>query len=333
MFVRNQLKFTEFKLLIMKKLRVLLSFLTLCFFFNCENEPIDSTVEPGNSNSSAFFQVDFNGQTYQADVASAGLMDNMINLTAVKNNGETFTLSLFGNSVGTYELGVIDLDNLMVPPNTMGYYNQNDQEELEENAWVSLNAEDPSTPAGTVTITEINSQNNTISGSFSFTGMNDQDGTIDTIEFINGIFTNIPFETGWPGSGNEDDNTFYAEIDGEEFVEDVINIDILESELGDGLGILASKNNMETILVSVPLNISPGQHDFTAMSMVQNPMLKVQYSQLSNPTNIALLEGSISISLHDTAAKHIVGTFECSGATTSGSDMNITNGSFDIYYE
>src|SRR5690606_41062736 len=78
-------------------------------------------------------------------------------------------------------------------------------------AYVNFDLEEGT--SGSVNITSINTQNQTISGTFTFTGWwsNDVD-EIDPIEFTNGVFENIPY-TGDPGTNPIGEDEFVATVD------------------------------------------------------------------------------------------------------------------------
>ena len=153
------------------------------------------------------FQVDFDEQTYVADIVTATIIDDVINISGLRgNSGELVTLTIFETTVGTYELGVT---NSMVETNGASYIEDNGSP-----IWISVtNFIDPQ---GEITITEIDQINKTISGTFHFTGHNPISG--GSKEFTNGSFTKIPYDS----LQNNNDNTFFAKVDGVEFVEDLI---------------------------------------------------------------------------------------------------------------
>lgn len=299
-------------------------FIALLFFQSCETEPLEGEFGTGEMPaSSGNFQVDFNGSTFQTNQVGASVLDNLISIGAVSGD-ETFTLAIVGSSVGTYQLGTVDLNNPGVP-SIAGYIGTQDPAESENQTWASINPTNPMVSAGSVVITNIDYQNNTISGTFSFSGYN-ANMEPNTIEFTNGSFTNVSFQAGLPND-NPDGNEFYAEIDGVEFVEDAINVD---TSSGTSIGIMATTNSLENILVALPADVSTGTYNFGIPPDFTNPY--IQYSEFNDPTNTPLLEGTIQVTTHDVATGHIVGTFSCVGELGDGSTMTISNGSFDVYY-
>lgn len=299
-------------------------FVALFFIQSCENEPLEGEFGNGEMPASAGnFQVDFNGSTFQTNQVGATVLDNLISIGAVSGD-ETFTLAIVGNSVGTYELGTVDLNNPGVP-SIAAYIGTQNPAESENQTWGSINPTNPMSSAGTVVITNIDNQNNTISGTFSFSGYN-ANMQPNTIEFTNGSFTNVSFQAGLPND-NPNGNEFYAEIDGVEFVEDAINID---TSSGTSIGIMATTNSLENMLVALPADVSTGTYNFGIPVNFMSPY--VQYQDFNDLTNTPLLEGTVHVTTHDLSTGHIVGTFNCVGELGDGSTMTISNGSFDVYY-
>ncbi len=296
-----------------------LSLICILFCFSCNIEPFEGEV-PGASGPSTgpgVFQVDFDGQTFIADNISATIVSGIINITGMKSStGEGVIITLVGNSVGTYQLGVlknsIDIDAAAYNTNLDGT----------GDTWISTT--DFMTAQGEITITEINEANQTISGTFFFTGHN---VSMASKTFENGSFTNVPYTTDvLPGSGS---NTFFAKVDGVEFEEDGVQGFAIESPgLPSTIGISATKNNLETIGLNFDLDIEPGEYPFSTFSAPMG-----QYSP--SRTESAVSEsGTVIITIHDKVNKRIVGTFEFIASPLFGSNVEyeITEGSFDITY-
>ena len=181
----------------MKKLIPFLSLFILLSAFTCENEPLDEefvitnpdidvdTNDPNNPNpQQGVFTVDFDGQTFTGESVSATVLNDVMNITALRNNNDEFVvLTINGSGTGTYELGV-PFGN---PPLVNGavYTEQNNTSGV---TWIS-GTQGGTESQGEIIVTEINETNNTISGTFSFTGTNPT--LMESKEFTNGTFTNI----------------------------------------------------------------------------------------------------------------------------------------------
>lgn len=153
-----------------KILELSLFLFTLIGVLSCNVEPLDSDIEPidpGTSNAS--FSVQFNNSAYETNNVSASLLQGNLTITAENNTG-AFVMLIEGEEKRTYSE-----DEL-----TLSYVSTSEDVYIsDENA--------------TLTISAINYQQKTISGTFSFTGVEFSDAEEPaTILFTEGTFTNVP---------------------------------------------------------------------------------------------------------------------------------------------
>lgn len=295
----------------MKQIKFIFTFLlSVTLLQSC-----DPSEDSNSSPSTGTFQVDFDGQTYVADVVSATIIDDVINITGLRGpNDENVTLTVFGNSTGTYQLGVT---NNQVELNGAAYIEPNN-----DGTGVFVALTDGVTSQGELVITEIDEANLTMSGTFQFTGVNVN--TEEVKEFTNGVFIEIPYNDGLVGN----DNTFFAKVDGAEFVEDVVNGVNVSAGGTSSIAISATKNNGQTIGLFFNTDVTPGDYSFGGFGGI--PL--AQYNVGTTSLNIG--SGTFTIITHDVANKHIVGTFEFTATPfgSTGSNYEITEGSFDVVY-
>lgn len=291
----------------------------ISLIFSCDIEPYEGGIpdnsNPGtNNNEPGVFKVDVDGQTYIADNAVATVLDNVVNISGFKTStGEVIILTIFGNSAGTYQLGVTQNQ---VEVNAATYSGNG-------GTWPSVT--DFVTSQGEITITEIDRVNNTITGTFFFTGNNP---TLAAKEFTNGSFTKVPYEDSL--GGNNGNNTFFTKVDGVEFVEDAIGGALLSlSGVPPTIMITATKNNIKTISISVTADIVMGDYTF---STFDPPM--GQYNLSLTEGTVSDDGGNLTITEHDVVNKRLVGTFNftASPLITTGPSYEITEGSFDVTY-
>ncbi|HMI06785.1 MAG TPA: DUF6252 family protein [Flavobacterium sp.] len=152
---------------------------------SCEDEPVDPAI-PLNPTTpiipgTASFKVDFDAQTYIATQVDAVISDGQISISAYKGAElESFNISLDGTATGSY----------LANEHFLSYSPGFGEPEL----YVAVNPDDDTDNTGQVTITTIDPVTMTMSGTFNFTGYDeDVDGNITTKEFTNGVFTNIPY--------------------------------------------------------------------------------------------------------------------------------------------
>lgn len=298
-------------------LSIVLSGVTACNIEKFEEEvitniPDDNTVDAGL----AVFSANIGNTTFIADNPVATVIDNAINITGIKTStGELITLTIVGNTVGTYVLGVTENQ---VEVNSASYVTNLDGS---GNTWIA--ATDFVTPQGEIEIVEIDLENETISGTFAFTG-HSANG-LEPLEFTRGLFTNISFASGLVTS--DDTNTFSAMVDGNNFVQESINAAQTTLSTTSTINIVATKTSLETISLTFDASIVPGDYTFEGLSV---PI--AQYNLSLTESNLG--EGTFTITSHDTENRRIAGTFSftASPVLDTGASFEITEGRFDVSY-
>lgn len=180
----------------MKKMKMLpaalLAFFVSLNFISCDTEPVDpvflDNIEEQNPDvGSGSFEVTIDGELFTGVQIQAVIQDGIIAIAAVNASGEAVQLVTTNDNTG------VSPDALMTympdPTSDFGYVNFD-----EENA-----------STGTLNITTINTVNQTISGTFEFTG-NWSDFDEENIEpavLTNGVFTNIPYTESVTNPGDE----------------------------------------------------------------------------------------------------------------------------------
>lgn len=282
----------------------LLTLLTACVY-----EPIDGTVEPdpdsGGTASSGVFKADFGGKTWTAKETQVVISGNFIEISAIKSNGEGFGFIIEASAEGTYAANINTLT--FVPAGSeYGYWGLNDNNVDED--------------TGSITITSINKEKKTISGTFKFKGYwTDPDNPKAPIQFTKGVFTDLPYVT-----EDETDDVFLAKVEGTPFVK----TDIFGMMVGLGtdewIAIGAEDANMNKISISVKSNLVAGTYAITTNTLTD----KVQASYEDVNDEYKAVSGSVIItSISDDRIK---GTF--SFTTNGTSTFHITEGSFDVAY-
>ena len=261
--------------------------------------------ELGDCSLSSFFQVDFDGQTFFADTASGTISQGKLTIEAFRGpDGEKVEIELFETFEGIYQLG---LNNSNGMTNTIRYTTKFNDPVV----WESIS--NGNSTEGQINITEIDFANNWISGTFSFTGYDDN-GEIK--EFSNGQFQNIPFDKG---------NEFFAKVDGEEFVDVVFLVD--DGNFGS-LAFSVRNTIGASITIAMNPNISPGTYNFNNFPLLPSS----DYTPFFNDFHSG--EGTLTIIQHNITEGVIVGTFEFTALPVLGGigSYEITEGSFCMYY-
>lgn len=272
----------------------------------------NSVTSGGNNGGTAVFKADFNGTTWTATDVEANIYNNVIQISGVKSAlGQGFALSLNGSTAQTYD----SLTNLFVYTpniNNQDYY------------W-SSDAANPTTSVGSVVVTNIDSVNHTISGTFDFTGYwtDPTNAAYTPIHFTNGVFTNIPYTTDAPVATN----FFDATIDGTQFNEDNIDVAFVQSPgFPDSWSIVGSTTAGNSIGLRISANYGVGTYNFTgplALDLTSHSLIDgVLYSAESGTLTITSKTAGRMTGTFNSISKNIDGTLT----------KTITNGSFDVEF-
>ena len=298
--------------------------LSLTVITSCNIEPYEGDLSPTVENNPTIKQgtlkVDFDGKTFTSDVTSATLLNDVINISGFRGtNQEAIILTVFASKTGTYQIGVT---KNQVEVNAAAY-NTNTKLGTGD-TWVGVT--DFITSQGEVKITEIDTKNKTISGTFFFTGHNQ---SLGTKQFTKGVFDKIPYSTTVLPPNSNSKNSFFAKVNGVEFVEDGIQAVSLSLPGFSNISITATKNNLQTISLNLNSDIVVGDYTFSSVT----PPLG-QYNLSLTDANASQEEGSkLTITVHDRAKKRIVGTFKFTASPLfGGKSYEITEGSFDVTY-
>lgn len=302
----------------MNKIKILAGIVlifTAFTFTSCDVEPIDSAINIDDFNNPqsgpVVFKADFSGTTWNATTTQAVISGNLIQIVGAKPNGDTFAFLIEGNAAGTYPANANIL--AFTPAGSeYGYWSVNTANETEN--------------TGSITITSINTTNNTISGTFAYKGYWSDTTTtsILPVQFTNGVFTNIPFTSTVPVS----DDSFYAKVDGTEFVENQIDAALLTDVSGmpDQISVAGTKTNGENIGLNIVSSLAVGTYNFTG--------------PLGDQVNMRCIFGGVlysadsgTLTIISKTNTRIKGTFTgvVKNFTTSAT-KTISEGTFDVEY-
>lgn len=310
----------------MKKSIIFKSFLflfSIVALVSCEVEPIDSEIDltafqneanPNNPNNpfvTSVFKVDFDNNTFTATSAQAVIDNGTLTLMGMRTpQGDSFVIAIDNVSVGTFPAN----------QNVISY-----QPQASSFAYLGVNFNNQTEDTGSISITSINTTNNSISGTFSFKGYwTDTVNSLAPKTFTNGVFQNIPL-TGNIGTPSND--LFFANVDGSEFVENQIDVAAVSSSgFPDAISIAASKSNGDVLSISIDEGTPVGTYPITGL-LSTTDVVRGKY--LVGGTLHGGISGSLTIT--SLTATRIAGTF-----TFIAEDINqtsshqITQGSFDV---
>ena len=303
----------------MKNIKLLAGILLiLTAFTSCEIEPIDSAINLDDfnnpSNEPAVFKADFSGVTWNSTAAEAIISGNFISIGATKADGSTFSILLNAASVGTYPANA---NIIAYTPSGSDY------------GYWSVNLANETENTGSITITNIDTVNHKISGTFTYKGYWSDSTTtsIIPVQFTNGIFTNIPYTGGTPVSNDN----FFAKVDGVGFAEDQIDTAYIVdttpgSTVPDQISIVGSKTNGDTVGINVNKSLAVGTYTITAalsdVDVVRGNILI---------DNVLYTAESGTISITSKTATRIAGTFSMGVKNfTTSTTKTVSEGTFDV---
>lgn len=300
----------------MKKLQIASLFIllfTAFTFTSCDDEAIDSAIDlngnggngNGNNNGNGvFFRADFSGSTWNAQNTAVVISGNTFTLIATRGTAnEGFEFVLNGSTVGTY---AANSNTVAFTPasSTYGYWGVNP-------VMMSENT-------GSVTITSINTTNQTVSGIFSYKGYW-SDTTVTNILpiiFTNGVFNNLPYVTQAAST-----DSFFANVNGASFIDN----NIFVTTVSNVIQIKAENLAMQNITLGIRDNVTPGTYPITGN--VGTDVVQASYKF----GTVALQAHTGSVTITSKTATRIIGTFSFT-SSDGPNQYQITQGQFDVDY-
>lgn len=229
-----------------------------------------------------------------------------------QNGGKTVQVTIFKDDIaGTYEVKGIGALGTYTPEALVAY--ESSSSDVSASLYFDNNV-----AVGAVTITEIDEANKTVSGTFHSKVKSYTSGA--ETEITTGSFTKIPYTEEVMMS------TMSAKIDGVQF-----NAHVVIS--GSSMGMLVLNGQtlgaQQIITISVPQTIAVGTYSFGELGVSD------QYTTYTtNGKTYASVSGTLKITVHNTVAKHIEGTFTFSAEPFgfSGNNVTATAGTFSVDY-
>ncbi len=335
----------------MKKINNLFTFIVLIATFSItscsEVEPLDPVlsgqVNSGNGNGSGsgstgggnsgggsttetVFKADFDGQTWNnASTIQAIVNSDYISISAMKSNGSFFQVTIPQGTVGTYNWATA------TSITSLGLVYSAGSGQV---PYVSLSNSDATNQGFTnyvdtaeLVISSINTTTNIITGTFKFTGVR-YDSTLtqtETKNFTNGQFS-VPFTS---NNTSPSTNSFFCKLDGSDFIP--TNVDGIQAN--NSITIIGRRGNIENISLSLVGGMAPGTYDLENLPLGTNN-IGLYNQDASGMNSFGANPGTVTITTHDVATKHIVGTFQFTGTSFLTTDTHsISDGEFDVYYQ
>lgn len=290
----------------MKRLRILaLMMLVAAGFTGCQTEPVDPAVldnNPIDVPGDASFTVKIGGENFVADQAQAVIDEGVIAVAGIRgNNGETVSFIITGSGENTFsgEDVLFSYD----PSAESEYTYNNYTEDGEAN--------------GSVTITEIDAVNHTISGTFQFTGYySNFDVVVLPTVFSNGQFTDIPYTDSLVEPGDEE--YFRAKIDGQ-----LDEYGIFGAAEANGALSITGSDVLSNLNIFIGTETQPGTYAFS--SELSDPPTGIYTVDGVDYTSVS---GTLTIISND--GDFIKGEFNFAATNEEGDTIEITDGEFNV---
>jgi len=333
----------------MKNFRLLnwvLVALTTFFFTSCDNEPLTGDfIQPDDPTAIEMgqFKAQIDGNEFLATVVNATLTpENLLVIFGVVDvTGETIELRVVDAGIGSFDLKT-DFGN----ESGAKYYPPG----ATTNPYTSA-AE--LAGSGQLSLTEFNTDDLTITGSFSFVGKRLQldsngdpvldgngDPNVQDVTVTFGAFNQISYvigddpNGGGDGGGGQPVDEFTALIEGVEFFEDSISKTISSIGGVEMLKIVAQTSSNSRIRIDLPLFTGTGT--FPMESISDGTKIIALYNANTGGENLTSNPGTITITELDTEEGIIIATFEFTGTDPLGGDptvVAVTSGEMTLYFE
>lgn len=297
---------------------------SFALFVSCNIEPYEGPIpSPDVPLVNGEFKVDFDGQTFVSSTNQAIVNSSFIAITGLKTSGEFFQITIPNGGVGAYSLNANPTGFALIYSSGSGvspFMAASDS--VGEFANFS-NYTDNSQ----VVITNIDTFNKKISGTFKFTGVKFADNTgnsVVTKSFTNGSFTNLEYTADVATPPNT--NQFFAKLDNVDFIP--TNITAVKSS--GKIAVIGRRGSIENIGLTFPDNVAAG----TTFNFGPLDDDRGQYVQDATPAGVYSGTGTLTIVSHNLTTKRVTGTFSFTAATLIPPILSkqITVGTFDVTY-
>jgi len=260
----------------------------------------DGSTTPTNP----FFKVTFDGQQYNGTQNLATVGNGLITVNGFRGTrGEYISIVIDAITEGTY-----------TDDAAFAYSPDGD----EDNVYSSLTIEN----AGTVTITEIDRVNHTISGTFSFRGVNQASVTK---EFTAGEFNDIPYTE---NNTTPTDDIFSATVDGANFTYASTDLVVTTATVGSNEYLsLQGINAAHEIRLNIDLSLAVGNHAFS------NTTGAITRAYYTNAADEEFLAASGTLNITSKTSTRIAGTFNYTVTDNAGATHTVSAGAFDVEYD
>lgn len=242
----------------------------------------------------------------------AAILGGLINITGVSADNKQISITLNDTVTGVYTLN----------QSTTSFAAYVDNASSGFNAYATNESGDTTLAGGTVTITQIDKVNKTISGTFSFTVFRSSDSLRKKI--TSGVFYKLSYTDSLPAGNGSD--TMTVAINGTNWVaQNIISSGLTGQLIING----SSVNGAQSVSLIMPLSVTPGSYslDYSALTYIG------AYTQAPS-ISLVSTSGTLSILENNPSSHRIRGNFQFQATDLQGvnSSQSLTNGYFSVQY-
>jgi Family of unknown function (DUF6252) len=326
----------------MKKTQLLnwMLFALLAFTFSaCENEPLEGQFVTDDGDVSAEngqFIAKIDGVTFLAETTN-NVYDpdsGILIISGAKQDGESIVIVINNAAVGTF-----DLTTLVGTSNSGSYFPAG----VVLNPYLSIGVGGGS---GELTITEFDTDNLTVSGTFSIIGVRpqlDNDGNpvldgegnivYESVTISEGSFNAIPLTIDTSGGGDPE-SAFFALVNGTEFEDISFTAEQVVVGGEPMLNLIATNEAGATIRIDIPEGLGVGTFNFVDPISDGTKLIAVYNDGGGN--TLTSESGSITITEFGTVTGQLAATFMFVGTDpldpSNTTTVQVTEGDFNIDY-
>lgn len=302
----------NYEITVIMKIKLICFFLLIasCGLFSCHKEVSVETKTALNGD----FRALIDGVDWIAadSTKGAAMLGGLINITGVSADNKQISITLNDTVTGVYTLNQTTTSFAAYVDNASSGFN----------AYATNEGTDTTQAGGTVTITQIDKVNKTISGTFSFAVYRNSDSSRKKITA--GVFYKLSYVDSLSASNGSD--TLTVAINGTNWTAQ----NIIASGLTGQLIVNGSTvNGAQAVSLIMPLSVTPGSYtlDYTTQNYIG------AYTQA--PSIYLVSAGGTLTILENNASTHrIRGNFQFEAIDPMGvnSSQSLTNGYFSIQY-
>ena len=291
------------------KIKIFFSIALIAFvMIGCSKDDDDNNGDDNNNNNppASGLTAKIDGTAWTSSATTATIKDGMTTIAGFTAKTTSLVIAIHSESTGTYQLNQTSTSIASL---------------INDSGTFSTNA-DP-LASGEVIITDINTTDSTISGTYHFEAYDIyQTGTM--VSVTGGTFTKVKYtgnSGGGGGGGGGGQGTMQLDVNGNTWTpQDITAVSALD------LIALAGEDPSSDQYMSflLPNDITTGTYDLPGE-------LTVLYVNAEGNSYFAA-SGTLEVTTHNTTTNKFEGTFEFEGSDFVGGSVSITNGTFSVDY-